>query len=110
MDTTPLPEAGALASAVIDDLAASRWSSVTTRFDAAMKAGLSEESLAAAWAQISGQAGALESTGEPQLSRAADVTVTNTALNFEAGEFVVRIAFRDDQSIAGLYILNPDSA
>jgi hypothetical protein len=31
-------------------------------------------------------------------------------LAFEAGDFVARITFRDDQTIAGLYILNPDAA
>ncbi|WP_240163882.1 hypothetical protein [Mycolicibacterium sphagni] len=42
--------------------------------------------------------------------RTGDFTTTNTPLHFEAGEFVARFAFRDDQTIAGLYILNPDAA
>ncbi|MDR3069852.1 MAG: DUF3887 domain-containing protein [Propionibacteriaceae bacterium] len=107
MNTTPLPEAAALAKAVIDDLACASWSSVTARFDAAMKDGLSPEALAAAWAQVIGQVGSFESYGTPEVVRAADVTVTNTQLNYEAGEFTARIVFRDDQSIAGLFILTP---
>jgi hypothetical protein len=35
---------------------------------------------------------------------------TNTPLSFEAGDFVTRITFRDDRTIAGLYILNPEAA
>jgi hypothetical protein len=42
--------------------------------------------------------------------RAGDFTITNTPLAFEAGDFVARITFRDDRTIAGLYILNPDAA
>ena len=42
--------------------------------------------------------------------RAGDFTITNTPLRFEAGDFVARITFRDDRSIAGLYILNPEVA
>lgn len=110
MNTTPLPVAAALATAVIDDLAAGDWPSVRARFDDTMKDGLQEEGLAAAWAQVIGQAGALESYGTPEVVRAADVTVTDTPLNLEAGEFLARIAFRDDQSIAGLFILPPGVA
>lgn len=110
MNTTPLANAAALAETVIDELSSGRWSAVTDRFDPAMRDGLSEDALAAAWAQITGQAGALEGHGAPEVTRAADVTVTNTRLDLEAGEFIARIAFRDDQSIAGLFILAPEAA
>lgn len=110
MNTAPLANAASLAETVIDELSSGRWSAVTDRFDAAMRDGLSAEALAAAWAQVTGQAGALEGHGSPQVTRAADVTVTNTPLNLEAGEFIARIAFRDDQSIAGLFILNAETA
>lgn len=108
MNTTPLANAVSLAETVIDELSSGNWSAVTARFDPAMRDNLSEDALAAAWAQITGQAGALEGHGTPEATRAADVTVTNTQLNLEAGEFIARIAFRDDQSIAGLFILNSE--
>lgn len=110
MNTTPLPDAASLAAAVIDDLAAGRWEAVTAQFDPTMRDGLPATALAAAWAQIVGLAGAYESRGETGTSRAADITVTNTALVFEAGDFVARIAFRDDRTIAGLHILEAASA
>lgn len=110
MNTTPLPNADKLALIVIDDLAAGKWREVTARFDDAMTKGLSEEALAAAWAQVIGQAGAFESHGATEATRAADATITDTQLNLEAGEFVARIVFRDDERIAGLFILSPEAA
>lgn len=105
MNTTPLSDAAELARAAIEDLAEGRWEQVTARFDPAMRDGLSEDALAAAWAQIVGTSGAFESQGEPAVTRAGDVTVTNTPLSMEAGDHTARIAFRDDQTIAGLHIL-----
>lgn len=110
MNTKPLPEADALARTVIDDLVHGRWADVSARFDATMRAGLTDEGLAEAWALIIGMAGAYERHGDTEAVRTADFTTTNTPLTFEAGEFVARITFRDDQTIAGLYILNPDAA
>ncbi len=107
MNTTPLPQASALASAVIDALAAGDWAAVVGRFDAQMAEQLSQDALTAAWAQVIGQVGAFEGYETPEVSRAADVTVTNTPLNFEAGEFIARISFRDDETIAGFFILDP---
>ena len=105
-----LPEAAELARTVIDDLARARWAEVRARFDATMRDGLTEDGLAGGWAQIAGSAGAYHSHGGTDAVRTGDFTTTNTPLKFENGEFVARISFRDDQTIAGLYILNPDAA
>lgn len=110
MNTSPLPEAIELAQAVIDDHAHGRWTDITARFDETMRAGLTEEGLAEAWAYLAGTAGAYESHGDTEAVRAGDFTITTTPLTFEAGDFVARITFRDDQTIAGLYILNPEAA
>lgn len=105
MNTTPLTDAAELARSVVRDLAAGRWELITDRFDPAMRDGLSEEALAAAWSQIVGLSGGFEGQGEPAVSRASDVTVTNTPLLMEAGDYTARISFRDDRTIAGLHIL-----
>ncbi|MUL84802.1 MULTISPECIES: DUF3887 domain-containing protein [unclassified Mycolicibacterium] len=110
MNATALPEADELARTVIDDLAHARWADVSARFDATMRDGLTEEGLAEAWAHIVGSAGSYESHGDTVAVRAGDFTTTNTPLIFEAGDFVARITFRDDRTVAGLYILNPDAA
>jgi hypothetical protein len=109
MNTSPLPDAIELTRAVIEDHAHGRWTDITERFDETMRAGLTEEGLAEAWAYLAGMAGAYESHGDTQVRRAGDFTITNTPLAFEAGDFVARITFRDDRTIAGLYILNPDA-
>lgn len=109
MTTTPLPGAAELAASTIQDLVAARWGRVTERFDPTMRDGLSEDALAAAWAQIVGLSGAYERHGEPEVARAGDVTVTNTPLALEAGDYVARISFRDDRTIAGLHILDGEA-
>ena len=105
MNTTPSSDAIPMAETVIDALSRGAWDEVTDRFDTQMRHGLTGEGLAAAWAQIIGMAGAYERRGETEAERAADITITNTPLAFEAGDFIARISFRDDQTIAGLYIL-----
>ncbi|MFC3997708.1 DUF3887 domain-containing protein [Nocardiopsis sediminis] len=105
MNTTPLPGVAELAASVIEDLASGQWSRVTKRFDPAMRDALSEDALAAAWAQIVGLSGAFEGLGGPEITRAGDVTITKTPLALEAGDYTARIAFRDDRTIAGLHIL-----
>ncbi|MEO7124070.1 MAG: DUF3887 domain-containing protein [Lacisediminihabitans sp.] len=105
MNTTPLAEAALLAENALNSLAGGRWDEVTNQFDEQMRAGLTGDALAAAWAQIIGTAGAYERHGATESARTADLTVTNTPLSFEAADFVARIAFRDDHTIAGLYIL-----
>jgi hypothetical protein len=110
MNASPLPDAVGLTHAVIDDHVHGRWTNITERFDETMRAGLTEEGLAEAWAYLAGMAGAYESHGDTEAVRAGDFTITNTPLAFEAGDFVARVTFRDDRTIAGLYILNPDAA
>ena len=110
MNTTPLPDARKLARTVLDDLAAASWDTVAARFDPAMAEALSAEGLGEVWAQIASQVGRLERCGTSQSARAGDLTITNTPLSFEAGDFTARITFRDDRSIAGLYFLDPQTA
>jgi hypothetical protein len=108
MPTDPLPGAEELARTVVDDLAHARWAAIRSCFDAPMHDRLTEEGLAEAWAHIIGLAGAYQSHGATETTRAGDFTTTNTPLAFEAGDFVARITFRDDQTIAGLFILDAD--
>jgi hypothetical protein len=110
LNTSPLPEAVELARAVIDDHAQGRWADITARFDETMRARLTEEGLAEAWVYLAGLAGAYESHGNTEAVRTGDFTVTNTPLAFEAGDFVARVVFRDDRTIAGLFILSPEEA
>lgn len=109
MNRTPLRHAETIALSVIGDLASGQWEKVVARFDDQMKAELPIAALANAWAQIVGQAGAFERHGAPIASRSADLTVVDTPQIHEAGEYVNRIVVRDDERIAGFFILNPDA-
>jgi muconolactone delta-isomerase len=102
----PLPRAADLTSRVIDDLTNARWAEVRARFDARMHDSLSEEELAAVWLQVPGRFGNYQGHGDTDSARVGDITRTVTRMRFDAGELVARIGFRDDQTIAGLYILD----
>lgn len=104
----PLPEANELSLIVVDDYVHARWAALTARFDAVMRKKLTEEALADAWAHVEGMVGVYKRHGDPAAKRFTDeFTVTDTMLNFETGDLVARITFRDDQTIAGLFLLNP---
>lgn len=105
----PLPEADELSRAVLDDIALRRWSAVTERFDAVMREKLTADELAGNWVQVEEMVGAYQGHGEPAAAKRPtdDLTYTDTTMNFEAGDLVARITFRDDQTIAGLFFLNP---
>jgi hypothetical protein len=103
----PLPEAADLASRVIDDVTNARWAEVRVRFDDRMHDELSEEELAAPWPQILGSVGSYQGRGDTDVARVGDLTRTVTPLHFDTGELVAHISFRDDQTIAGLRIVNP---
>jgi hypothetical protein len=105
----PLPEADELSRVVIDDYVHARWAALTARFDAVMREKLTEDALAAGWAQVEEMVGAYEGHGDPAAKRPTDeFTYTDTTLNFEKGELIARVTFRDDQTIAGLFLLNPE--
>lgn len=108
MNTRPLPDAAELAASVIADLAHARWPEVSARFDATMRDRLTDEGIGEAWAHLVGLAGAFEGHGDTSIRRAGDFTTTSTPLAFEAGDFEARITFRDDRTIAGLYLLDAD--
>jgi len=109
MSAAPLSDATARAQQVIDSLSANDWDAVTARFDDAMHSALTANTLAAAWTQTARTVGAFESRGATSVSRSGHVTVTNTPLEFEAGELIARVSFQDDGRIAGLFLVPPES-
>ncbi|BBZ26302.1 hypothetical protein MMAD_05970 [Mycolicibacterium madagascariense] len=106
----PESDAVELTDVVIDDYVHHRWSDISARFDDVMRARLTDAELADGWAYIVSLAGPYESHGDTTVVRRGHFTVTDTPLVFETGHFVARVTFRDDRTIAGLFILDPEAA
>lgn len=105
----PLPQANELSTEVIDEIVHSRWAALTARFDAGMREKLTEDALAGTWSQVIEAMGTYQGHSDPTAHRPTDeFTFTDTMLNFEGGQLVARVTFRDDESIAGLFFLNPE--
>lgn len=97
------------AATVTDLLAKNDWKTVRQDFDATMRDGLTADGLDSAWKQVTQQFGAYKSRGEPtRVPKPGDVTVFDTAMQFQRGAMKSRVAFNSDGLISGLYILRPD--
>lgn len=110
MDTQPFPNAPERARGVFADLQSGRWDAVTTHFDETMLEKLDDNALSTMWARLVARFGELESIGSASPQRAADLTVTDVALSFEAAEMVGRVSSRENGEVAGLFILTPEQA
>ncbi|MEV4800511.1 DUF3887 domain-containing protein [Nonomuraea sp. NPDC049421] len=109
MTDTILPGAADRTTALVAGLADGRWEEVCRDFDETMAAGLSPDQLATIWAQVVGAIGGYERMGEPTAHQAADHTVVNAPLFFEAGELTLRVTYDRDGRTAGFYLLRPDA-
>ena len=79
-----------------------RWDEVVGAFDERLRERLDAGRLADGWAHTVGMVGRFERTGEPFAHRAADDTMVNVPLHFEAGEGTALIRFDRDGKVAGL--------
>jgi Protein of unknown function (DUF3887) len=102
------PDAADRAVALITGLAQGRWDEVVGEFDQRLRERVDAVRLASGWAHTVGMVGGFERTGEPFAHRAADDTMVNIPLHFEAGEGTATIRFDRDGKVAGL-ILRPAS-
>jgi hypothetical protein len=107
MAMSMLPGAAERGAALVADLTAGRWARVCQDFDAAVAAKLDADRLALSWARLTGMIGRLERIGEPVAYQAADHTVVDIQLSFEAAERTARISYDHDGKIAGLHFLPP---
>lgn len=69
-------------------------------FGAKVARKLDADRLATVWARLAGQVGRLEQTGRPVVYQAADLTVADIPLSFEAAERTARIAFDRQGKVA----------
>lgn len=110
MDKTPLPNAGRRAAELFDQMRSGKWHDIYSEFDDAMREKLPEEQLGAVWAQVVATVGEFDAAGDPTARRAADFTVVDVPLTFEAAEMVGRVSYDDAGRIAGFFVLTADQA
>jgi hypothetical protein len=106
-----LPAAAAvpLATQVAAELKAGDFAAVQSRFDERMQAAMPDPALSVFWLDTLKRAGSLRGCAEPRISFAAEFTLAFAACTFEKQKAELRLTFRPDGRIAGMF-LSPDSA
>ena len=94
----------ATATAVLDRLDAAQFDAATADFNAQMKAALDADKLAAVQRQLD-SAGAVQSRGEPQVSRRDGFTVVAVRIQRALAAIDATVAIDGDGKVAGLYFV-----
>ena len=96
----PVPQA----QAIITDLAAQKFAAVVAQFDTTMKTGMPEPKLAATWATVVAQLGALRRQGTPRSADRDGLRVVVIPAEFERGAADIHVVFDAAGLVAGLSI------
>jgi hypothetical protein len=84
-----------------------RWDEVRGHFDARMLAAAPTGALVAAWEEVTARVGPFVEFGEPDVRVESGHRVVDVPLRFAGGTLDGRVALGPDDSVAGLYFLNP---
>lgn len=103
-----LPDAARHAEDLVVAIIECRWTDVRRDFDERMLGAVDEDLVALGWAQVASSVGRYERMGEPHVRAAGDYTIVDVPLFFEAGEQTVRVTYRADGQVAGLWIRPPN--
>jgi hypothetical protein len=104
MSTIVAPGATDQAVRIFACLAEGRWEEARRDLNAIMSQRLDAGRLAESWARMAGLVGSYQGMGEPFAHRAADHTVVEIPLRFEAGEATGRVIFDEEGKVTGLWI------
>jgi hypothetical protein len=109
--TVRMADAAERATAIVTDVLQGRMDDARPSFNAEVLEKFTDEVRGDALAQIAGLVGAFEGFGDaaPFVRRIGDHTVVDIPLRYEAGDMKARVAFDDDELVAGLFILVPDA-
>jgi dienelactone hydrolase len=107
---TPVLAPTAHAAAVVDALAARAFEKVTSQFDAAMKAGLDDDKLRAAWDGIVTQVGAFVRRAPGQEQPRGAYTAVTVQCEFQRAKVDVTVVFNASGQISGLQMKPAASA
>jgi len=107
--TVHMADAAERAVTIVTDVLEDRMDEARPSFNAEVLAAFTDEVRGNAMATVAGLVGAFEGfgTAEPFVRRIGDHTVVDIPLRYEAGEMKARVAFDDDEKVAGLFILPP---
>src|SRR5579863_444512 len=108
--TVHMADAAERAVEVVTDILEDRMDEARPSFNAEVLAAFTDEVRGNAMATVAGLVGAFEGfgTAEPFVRRIGDHTVVDVPLRYEAGEMKARVAFDDDEKVAGFFILPPE--
>lgn len=104
------PWAGAAAERcrwILELASEGRWDEVHGHFDARMSAAAPTGALVAAWEEVTARVGSFVGFGEPDVRVESGHRVVDVPMHFAGGTLAGRVALGPDDSIAGLYFLNP---
>ena len=109
--TVHMADATARAVDVVTDILGDRMDKARPSFNAEVLAAFTDEVRGNALATVAGLVGAFEGFGEaePFVRRIGDHTVVDIPLRYEAGEMKARVAFDNDEKVAGFFILPPET-
>ncbi|MCM3875345.1 MAG: alpha/beta fold hydrolase, partial [Thermoanaerobaculia bacterium] len=85
------------------------FTALESRFDAELKAALPDAKLRAFWRGVIGKGGLLKSCAEPRTFLAKGYTLAFTSCSFEKQKAELKLTFRGDGRLAGLF-LEPEDA
>jgi hypothetical protein len=109
--TVHMADAGERATQIATDVIEGRMDAARPYFNAEVLAAFTDEVRGNALATVAGLVGAFEGfgQGEPFVRRIGDHTVVDIPLRYEAGDMKARVAFDQDEKVAGFFILLPDA-
>jgi hypothetical protein len=110
MSASIRPGAAEHATQLVIDWIAGDYPAMSRDFNDEVREKASAETMAAAWAQVTGMVGAYEGMDEPVVRQWGDVTVVDIPLRFEAGDMTGRVSYDASGKVAGVFILNPKNA
>jgi hypothetical protein len=101
------PGAAERAAAFVASFTEGRWDEVLADFDDFMRDRHDADRLGSGWAQMIGMFGSYQAMGDVVTVPAADGTLVDVLLHFEAGEAMLWVRFGPDGKVTGLRLHPP---
>ncbi|MEW2129504.1 DUF3887 domain-containing protein [Streptomyces sp. NPDC005435] len=109
--TVRMTDAAERATRIVRDVLENRMDEARRSFNSQVLEAFTDEVRGNGLAAVAGLVGAFESYPDtaPFVRRVGDHTVVDVPLRYEAGDMKARVAFDDDEKVAGLFILPPEA-